>query len=87
MAQCYGDGYRDTLEPDFFDFVMLRCRIWPQTWLPRRISEVKRLLRRRVLKRHLSVGLRLALGRIFDADTRRIIAAFLVPALRIRKAI
>ena len=46
IAQCFADDV-----PDFFDFEMIRIRSWPQTWLPRRISEFQRLWRRNYIMR------------------------------------
>ena len=82
IAQVY---YHDN-EPDFFDYEMIRIRAWPQTWLPRRISEIQRLWRRNYFMRHQWRDLQSSLGRIFNDALLCIILELLVPALRIRKA-
>ena len=79
VAQCYDNVLRrDACH--VFDYEMVRCRLWPQTWLPRRISEVKRLLRRRVLMRHRR-DLQLTLGKILDPVLRWTIVEFLTRTL------
>ena len=86
VAQCYQPPavrgmYKNVFdyEPlvNVWDYEMIRCRVWPQTWLPRRISTVKRLLRRRVLMRRGWRTLRLTLCKNLHPFLRWTIVEFL----------
>ena len=79
VAQCSFGQHSRGRGPlvNVFDYEMIRCRLWPQTWLPRRISKVKRLLRRRVLMRRGWRALRLTLFKNLHPFLRWTIVEFL----------